>query len=144
MKTMKKLRLIALSTVLLFAFSFTSCKYEEGPTISLRPKNERIANTWVIDKAYHNGEEVTDEYDQYELYLTTDNKASLTVVYSGGTFTFEYNTSGVWAFANSKEELVLDFEDDEADRTYEILRLAEKELWLKEKGGDTELQLQPK
>ena len=36
-----------------------------------------------------------------------------------------------------------DFGNDAADETYEILRLKETELWLREKDGDLELQLVP-
>ena len=45
---------------------------------------------------------------------------------------------------NNKEDLRLDFENDNADQIYQILRLKEKELWIKEKGGDDELHLIPK
>lgn len=135
---------ISAITLLLVLIGFTSCKYEEGPAISVRSKKERMANTWKVVKAMDNGEDVTSHYDQYELQMLVDGDASIAAIYTSGNFSFEYESNGTWTFANNKEELMLDFEDDAADNTYQILKLEEKELWLREKGEDTELHLEPK
>lgn len=125
--------------------TISSCKkYEDGPLISLRSKTERIANTWQIEKAIEDGEDITDQYDQYELQLFSDGDARLVAIYTLADFTFEYETNGTWDFSDDKEELELDMENDDADKTYQILRLKEKELWLREKGEDVELRLEPK
>ncbi len=132
-----------LFTVLTFIAS--SCKkYEEGPIVSVRSKEERVANTWVIEKAYDNGNDVTSDYDQYDLMMNKDQNAKLTSNYKSGNVTFSFSTEGVWSFENNKNDLRLDFDDDDADRVYEILRLKEEELWLKEKGGEQELHLKSK
>lgn len=132
-----------LFTVLTFIAS--SCKkYEEGPIVSVRSKEERVANTWVIEKAYDNGNDVTYDYDQYDLMMDKDQNAKLTSNYKSGNVTFSFSTEGVWSFENNKNDLRLDFDDDDADRVYEILRLKEEELWLKEKGGEQELHLKSK
>jgi len=47
-------------------------------------------------------------------------------------------------FSNQKENIVLDMENDGADETYQILKLKENELWLRELGGEIELQLKSK
>jgi hypothetical protein len=142
------MKLSILKTTMLFTvltFVASSCKkYDDGPLISVRSKEERIANTWVIENAYNNGNDVTGDYDQYDLYMDKDSKAKLTSNYKSGGITFSYTTEGAWRFENSKNDLRLDFENDDADRVYEILRLKEEELWLKEKGGDTELHLKSK
>ena len=122
----------------------TSCKkYEEGPFISFRSKKERVANTWKIDKAYENGQETTGSYDQYRLYMSKDGDASLTSIYSTSNFTAEFETDGTWMFVNNKENIQFDYQDDDADETYQILKLKENELWLREKGGEVELRLVP-
>ncbi len=122
-----------------------SCsKYEEGPAISLRTKKARVANTWEVEKAYRNNEEVTDDYDEYTLKTTKDGDAELAALYSAGSFSFEYDTQGTWDFADDKESLMLDFEDDGADRNYQILRLTNDEMWLREIGGEDELHLKTK
>lgn len=118
MKTTIKSTLALLIGLPLF---FVSCKkYEEGPALSLRSKKERVANTWKIDKAYDDGEDVTENYDQFELQMLNNNEATLVAIYTYGDFTFEYETNGDWSFDNNKESLVLDFEDDDADETYQI------------------------
>jgi hypothetical protein len=116
-------------------------KYEDGPGVSLVPRTERVANTWVIDKAYSDGEDITSSFDQYVLSLTTGNDATLEANYTLFGVVISYQTTGTWAFANEQEELVLDFEDDAADGSYQILRLTSDELWLRELGGDLELRL---
>lgn len=133
-------------TTLLLAFTVTllatSCKkYEDGPMFSLRSKTERISNTWRVERATDGGNDVTSSFDQYELQLLSNGDASLAALYSLGSLSFEFQTNGTWSFESKKEDLRLDFENDAADRTYEILRLKEDELWLKEKGDDLELHL---
>lgn len=124
--------------------ALSSCsKYEDGPAFSLRSKKERIANTWKVEKAYDNGNDVTSYFDQYELEMLTDGDASLAALYTLGDLTFEFQTNGTWSLESSNEDLRLDFENNAADKTYEILRLKEDELWLREKGGTLELQLMP-
>lgn len=123
-------------------FVLPSCnKYEEGPGVSLRTKKARVANTWKVDKALNNGEDVTSEYDEFTLRTTKDGDAELAALYSIGDFSYEYDTQGTWAFENDKETLLLDFEDDEADNSYQILKLMENEMWLRENGGEDELHL---
>lgn len=122
----------------------TSCKkYEDGPLFSLRSKQEKIANTWRVDLAMNEGQNVTSSFDQYELQMLRNGSATLAALYTLGDLTFEFQTNGSWELVNNNEDLSLDFENDAADATYEILRLKEDELWLREKGGTLELQLVP-
>ncbi len=122
----------------------TGCgKYDDGPEFSLRSRKERVANTWRVEKAMNGTDDVTSAFSQYELKLTKDGDATLTANYALGDLTFEYATSGTWELTNSDEDLKLDFENDDADETYTILRLKEEELWVREKGGNLELQLEP-
>jgi hypothetical protein len=135
---------LMLALAILGSIGLSSCsKYEDGPIISLRSKKERIANTWRVEKAMDSGSDVTSSFDQYRLEMRSDGAASLAAVYSIGSLNFEFETSGTWSLENSNEDLRLDFENDDADRTYVILRLMEKELWLREKGGSLELHLEP-
>ena len=112
----------------------TGCgKYEDGPDFSLRSRASRVANTWKVESARQGGNDVTSAFTQYELNLTKDGDATLTANYALGDVTFEFATNGTW-----------DFENNDADETYNILRLKEEEMWLREKGGDLELHLEPK
>jgi len=135
---------LLLALAILGSIGLSSCsKYEDGPILSLRSKEERIANTWRVEKAMENGSDVTGSFEQYRLDLRTNNAASLAARYTLGGLTFEFETNGTWSLDNDNEDLRLDFENDAADKTYEILRLKEDELWLREKGGNLELQLEP-
>lgn len=136
---------IILGMAVMATVTFAACsKYEDGPEVSFRSKKERVANTWKIEAAYSNGEDVTEQYDEFTLLMTKDGDAELTAEYSFGDFSFEYETDGTWQFANDEQNLMLDFEDDDADQSYQILRLAEEQLWIRELGGEDELQLMPK
>lgn len=127
---------------LLLAASCT--KYEEGPTISLVPRADRIANTWIIASASEDGQDISGQYDQYEIYFTDDGDAELTADYSLGGIQYSLVTEGTWSLVNDDEELVVDYQDDSQDERYQILRLTQDELWLREVGGDVELKLTEK
>lgn len=137
-------------TPILFAlgaglFLTTGCnKYDDGPVFSLRSREERIANTWRVESAKDGGNDVTSSFTQYELRLTKGHDAALQADYELGSLTFSFQTTGTWYFENDDEDVRLDFEDNEADETYQILRLKEKELWLRKKGDDLELHLVPR
>ena len=140
-KDMKTTKLI-LALGLMTTIGLSSCnKYDDGPAFSLQSKKARVANTWVIAQAYNDGEDVTDSYDEYTLITSKDGNAELKAVYSFGNFTFNYETDGTWKFEDSEKTLVLDFEDNDADRSYQILRLKDDEMWLREEGGEDELHL---
>jgi hypothetical protein len=131
-------------TIAALLFSTSCNKYEEGPILSLKTKKSRVANTWVVDKAYDKDEDVTDNFDQYELYTTKDGDANLKATYSIGDFSFEFETDGTWDFQDKKENIYFDYEDDAADKKYQVLKLTEDELYLRESGGDLELHLKSK
>lgn len=126
-------------------FMLPSCKkYEDGPALSLRSKKARIANEWQIERVYEKGSDVTNDFDEYTLDLTKDNSATLTYTYRNAGFTIQLSTRGTWALVDDKENLRLDFDNNDSDGNFRILRLKEKELWLREMGGDTELHLMPR
>lgn len=122
----------------------TSCKkYEDNPLIVLGSKKSRIANTWVIEKAYKNGDDITDNYDQYSVYFSKNGDSKIAANYSYGSFSAEFETDGTWRFTDQKETLEVDYKNNAADNSYQILKLTNKELWLREKGKEIELHLKP-
>lgn len=122
-----------------------SCrKYEDGPLISLTSRKKRVANTWVINRAYENGREVTHRFEHYELYLTENGSAELDANYTVFGYTFEDETSGTWRFINKDEEIQFNFEHSSQDATYMILRLTKDEFWLRKLSSDLELELREK
>jgi len=123
-----------------------SCKkYEEGPALSLRSKKERISNTWVIESAFRNNVNISDAYKDFILIMNKNGSATLqlkVIVFSSEIF---LQTDGTWTLEEFNENLRLNFENNDYDRYYEILKLKETELWLREIGynGD-ELKLRPR
>ena len=59
------------------AFLFSCQKYEEGPALALRTKKQRVANVWEIDHATRNGEDVSEDFDNFELTMRDDYSALL-------------------------------------------------------------------
>jgi hypothetical protein len=135
---------ILLTLALMGSIGLSSCsKYEDGPAFSLRSKKDRITNTWRVERATNGGSDVTGAFNQYELEMLSSGAASLAALYTLGILTFEFQTNGTWSLTNNNEDLRLDFDNNAADKTYEILRLMKDELWLREKGGSLELHLKP-
>ncbi|MCH7411365.1 hypothetical protein MM239_18365 [Belliella sp. DSM 111904] len=127
------------------AFAFQSCDdYPDGPLVSLKSKTERVANDWKIGEALDEGTDITSDYERYELSLTKDGEAILTANYNLLGINYEFTTSGTWVFLSNETKLSFDFENDDADGIYEILRLKEDELWLKEDAGTIELHFMPR
>lgn len=118
-------------------------KYDEGPTFSLRTKEERISNTWRFGLAFRNGKNITDLYSKYELQLLKGGETKLIMHYTSLNFNRSHETRGRWDLTNSKRDLKLDFEDDNADNTYIIKKLKEKELWLIDEDENVEFHLIP-
>ncbi|MES2628662.1 MAG: hypothetical protein V4616_06800 [Bacteroidota bacterium] len=142
---MKSISLKVLAVTLLGLSVLPACnKYEDGPGFSLRTRKARMVNNWKIDRAYDDGDEVTDNYDNYELDLGKSESATLRSKGSFAGIDFNVSTSGTWRFINKDEELDLNFENDDFDQVYEILKLENDALWLRERGDDLELHLIPR
>lgn len=123
MKNLKTSILAVLAVVLVFS----SCKYEEGPKVSLKTKKARIAGTWKVKTVFINGTELSD-MSQFSGTVTyeKDGKGK----YSLGGLTFDFD----WEFSDSKEELITKYTmlGVTVEDKVEILRLTSKEFWVKE------------
>lgn len=137
-----KLRNLSLLTALalFFAMGLNSCSpYEEGPAISLRSKAERIANTWRVNYAVEaDGDDLTENYADDSFILTKDGDVTYTFEVLGATVT----GLGNWAFTNDDENLRIDVTYDVLGvpfndvQTYEILKLKETEVWIRDIDDD--------
>ncbi|WP_306643350.1 hypothetical protein [Sanyastnella coralliicola] len=131
-----KILLIAL------AFSLVMCdKYDDGPAISLISRTDRITNNWEVYQAKSDEENVTDEFDQYELFIRSDGTCELHAEYTFLGVDFTTETEGFWYFRDSDQNVEFDFDDDDFDDQYEILRLTSDELWLRDLDEALELKL---
>jgi hypothetical protein len=133
--SMNVLKVICLAMLAMFIIIGSGCKYEEGPALSLRTKKTRLVGEWRIDKLFEeNGTEI--ELSQFQksitIEFTTANKFIMRI--QGDTY-----DQGMWDFSADKEK-VLVFEDDSTNSSpvveFQILRLKNKELWLKDEGGE--------
>jgi hypothetical protein len=124
----KSILLMGIAAVMFFA----SCgKYEDGPNFSLRSKKARLVNTWVIDKAFRDGVDFTEEFKQdnpnYQLEIRKDNTITSSIF---NDMTGEKEESkGKWEFSKDKEKVK--FTDDATGQEWseEILRLTNNEYW---------------
>lgn len=143
---MKKLSLLAILATI--ALVFSSCKYEEGPFISVVPRVERVTNTWVATKSIVNGTEETgwDGFESVQFY----KEGNCDLIFDLGAFGQPlYN--GTWSFNTDKSAILLNLNDDNTgflsyESTWEIIRLKEEELWVKITDGSdvSEVFLAPK
>lgn len=129
-----------------------SCsKYEEGPGFSLRSKKARLENTWKFDKITNltTGEvkTVAEFFDmdsgddslgldfQIDIKMEFKKDGTGSMIYS--MMGLAFNIPSTWVFAGDTGlDVIFDFTqfDDSAEKEtmkFEILRLANKELWLK-------------
>ncbi|MEO9531078.1 MAG: hypothetical protein ABJG68_06190 [Crocinitomicaceae bacterium] len=139
---MKKGLILGFTALFITALS-TSCekKYEDGPVVSLSTKQDRMVNTWIFSYAEEDGENVSEDYDQYELYMNESNEAELKAEYRSFGIIYNAETSGTWSFTNESENLLLNFDNDDFDNEYRILRLMKNELWLEDTDQNLELHL---
>lgn len=129
----------------MMTLAFTSCKkYPDGPTLSWTSAVERVSNSWKIAKAMNGGEDVTNDFEQYDITFTKSYSATLHAKYKAFGGSYDYYTEGTWSFSDDEKKLNVNYNDDDADKTYIILRLTEDEMWLKEDGTELELYLAPR
>jgi hypothetical protein len=131
---MKKFLTLTLISVII-GFGLSSCKkYEEGPGLSLRSKTKRLAKTWKLqsatDKTAGVGVDVTDQFlgadlDKVYTYKFDENGGFL--VNNNGV-----ETEGEWKFDDKKENIEILKGQSVMPEIYEIIKLKNEELWLKQ------------
>lgn len=128
---MKTLKLTTLLLAVALVFGSTSCKYEEGPGLSLRTKTARVTGDWGIDKTIDNDGDVDTDWDGFEITFDKDGTGTQTYTFDfGGVSTTEI-VSFKWEFTNSKENIKITDEDGEVIEGV-ILRLTNNEMWIKD------------
>jgi len=127
---MKTLKITTLLLALAMVFGSTSCKYEDGPGISLRSKTARVTGDWIIEKYIdaNGNEDIEDDSPTYT--FEKDGKGSAEFDFLGTVQTIDFT----WEFADSKKNLKITSDGDVSSE--EILRLTNKEMWLKDSDGD--------
>jgi hypothetical protein len=138
-------KIISLSTLFVAVMIlFSSCgKYEEGPAISLKSKEARVAGTYQIVDVYKNGEQNNDT----ELILGLMALVETTFEKDGtGEMSSNYTIDGTeysstqdleWMFSEDETKLLVRTKDD-GETTWgdweesTIIRLTDTEIWTQE------------
>ena len=128
--TFKTLFILALAAV-----SVTSCKKgEDDPVISLRSREDRFVNEWTLNKLEKNG--TAENIDGSTYIYESFKDGTLKETIEGSVFGVATRTikSGTWRFVDDKEQVRISIDSNVT--TYDVQRLADKELWLKKYEGE--------
>jgi hypothetical protein len=137
---------VLLSTAFAALILMTSCDdYAEGPRVSLRSKTSRIVNNWVTEFALVDGEDKTFRYDSTTFAMNEDGTFEFTTMENGDSIVQE----GLWDLIEEETRIRLLYTDPVVfpDRTHwEIIRLRDKEFWVREDQDSTvyEFRFMPK
>lgn len=123
-----------------FGLFFSCKKYEEGPALSFRSKAERLANHWKYEKKLINNEEVELTEEEKNTTLIFDKSGAYIKRIPNGPYFTSYQ--GTWEFTDRKEKIktFLSYtyfgNPVTEEREWEIVKLKEKELWLRYVDGN--------
>lgn len=121
---MKALKLTTLLLAVVMVLGSTSCKYEEGPAISLLTKKARITGEWTIEKTIEPDGTIDTDHDLVYTF-EKDNTGKI----SSSSFTGDIQFS--WELIDNKEKIQISIDgfDTQAET---ILKLKNKEMWVKD------------
>ena len=133
---MKKLLIILISILFISSNLITSCKkYVDGPAFSLLTKKARLTGNWTLQTYTYNGNDLTALFGgNFKMNIKKDGTYQTTI----GTASDE----GKWKFGEDKDDVYFDSNTaGVAEEAYRILRLKNKELWLRQtaSNGDEEI-----
>ena len=137
---MKIINLTYLAMILCF-LTLHSCKYEDGPKISLRTKAERLSNKWKVNKAYISKDEQDVTHEWENAILEFKKNGSYIITKYSPDKTMKSEETGSWEFHNKKKQIFTKgteqqievstgnlIDESNYDMYYVIKRLKEKEL----------------
>lgn len=124
---MKKYILTGVIALFSIAVVTTSCnKYEDGPAFSLLTKKMRITGDWTLDSYTSDGQDITSAvqtlWGAAEWQIEKDGKYHITG---------NINENGTWELGEDKDDVRFDPDGNDPEESYRILRLKNKELWLR-------------
>lgn len=150
---MNYLKTLLLSSVAIaILVSLASCTgYPEGPKVSFTAAVDKISTTWRVKSAIENGTDVTARYNEeffkfeedgdfetiestYSVSIPPFTQDTVLTVQGFGTWQFVADESGVemlYAFSFQDPYNSEVFYREEINERYDILRLSQEELWLR-------------
>lgn len=112
----------------------TACKYEEGPNLSLRSRKARVVGNWYYYEYIEDGKTTAADDDEKELRWEFKKD---------GAFKLQKSPSpadeGTWEFDDRKDSLIIRFNAG-GRVAYKIIKLKNKEMWLKNKTFSSEVE----
>jgi hypothetical protein len=123
----------------------SGCKYEDGPFLSLRSKQERVVNEWKLETYLRNGQEATDALLMHDYTETYTHEHTFIRTYTLPN-TLEQQQSGTWQFSDNKQHLLIEEtghipltrqDSPLVTRQLTLLKLKENELWYQVMEGDS-------
>jgi hypothetical protein len=132
---MKTLKLTTLFLAAALVFGSTSCKYEEGPALSLRTKKARIAGEWTIEKFVDADGTVDNDGGDAVYTFEKDGTGKVSFTTTIGSSTTTSNIDFKWELIDSKEKIKVEIDGFSAEEST-ILRLTNKEMWIKDSDND--------
>lgn len=134
--------------LLLLVLSVSCGKYEEGPGLSLRTKQNRLKGEWKLNNLYISNGIVPSHPESYSIitFKIVDNKNNAENVKTVIDETYDKPTesfskrNGKWSFIEGKASLELNYYDSTGTflkdlEIWKIVRLTNKELILEKDGG---------
>lgn len=116
--------------------SVSSCsKYEEGPNFALSTKKSRLVGDWKLVKLNENGTDANLTNYTGTASIKDDGTFSMNVSYTLIGIPFSFDSEGKWEFNDDKTQVLFTETGESTTTSLIILKLASKELKLKEVDG---------
>jgi hypothetical protein len=113
-----------LISILIISIVFVSCsKYEDGPILSFRSKKTRIEGSWKYSSIIYVDQNitVTDHLPDTVMTFTKENE-----------YSDNHGYTGSWKFSGTVDlTITKTLNGNTEEKSWEILRLAKKQLWLR-------------
>jgi hypothetical protein len=147
-------KLISVSRIIFIAivaivFSFSSCKkYPEGSFFSLRSAKQRVMNNWKPTSYIIQGQEMVNlpQFVTQKQFYNSDG--SYTQSYIDAGTGINQQLTGTWLLTESNKKLVVGINNPNSSQlvsstTFSILKLYEKEMWIRSVNDSLEIHLVP-
>lgn len=126
---MKKFILFTLMALLVVGA--TSCRYDEGPFVSVIPRTERVSNTWIVGQAIVDGQTQSELSGFKQVTFYKEGNCNMILTALGAEFAY----SGTWAFTDGDEAITYTVTDEltgfiTITQEWTILKLKEDDLWV--------------
>ena len=119
----RKASITAVATAVVI-FNLTSCKYEDGPSISLRTKTSRLTGEWEVQ--FIDGQEVTGDGNEFILEFEKDGGLLWNATYSYYGYSESNSFKGEWEWIDGIEKIEVIVDGTKTE--WEVTRLTNKEL----------------